>query len=85
LAGEEVFRDGSWNAGILDQRAALDWVQQNIHYFGGDPSKITIVGGSAGAASVTLQMVLKGGEENPPFRAAIPGEDKSPFQKQPIC
>ncbi|KAI1840393.1 hypothetical protein JX266_013401 [Neoarthrinium moseri] len=42
------------NAGLLDQRLAVEWVAKNIAAFGGNPSKLVIWGQSAGAASVGL-------------------------------
>ena len=72
------------NFGMLDQVQALKWVKENIEHFGGDPSKVTIFGLSAGATSVTLHLLspLSKGL----FHQAIAesGVDLSPFAIQPV-
>lgn len=47
------------NVGMFDQLLALDWVQQNIRRFGGDPDNVTLFGESAGAASVSLHLLSR--------------------------
>lgn len=46
-------REGSLNLGLRDQRLLFEWVRQNIGQFGGDESRVTLMGMSAGAHSVS--------------------------------
>jgi carboxylesterase type B len=50
------------NLGILDQRLALEWVQQHIHLFGGDPNRVTLMGESSGGGSIIYHIAA--GEKN---------------------
>ncbi|KIX92895.1 uncharacterized protein Z520_11371 [Fonsecaea multimorphosa CBS 102226] len=72
LSGPNVQSNGTANAGLLDQRMALEWVQQYIHLFGGDPKQVTVFGQSAGAGSIMHQITAYAGLKGPaPFQRAI--------------
>ncbi|KAJ7911455.1 alpha/beta-hydrolase [Mycena leptocephala] len=69
------------NVGLLDQRQALVFVQENIRAFGGDPSKVTIWGQSAGGGSVETHFVYPASQ--PLFRAGIADSSTGPFKNSP--
>ncbi|GJN78566.1 hypothetical protein PLIIFM63780_002060 [Purpureocillium lilacinum] len=64
-------KEGSENAGLKDQRLALEWVRKNIGVFGGDPDRITIFGQSSGGLSVGMQIMAYGGSKPVPFHQGI--------------
>ncbi|KAF8856046.1 alpha/beta-hydrolase, partial [Acephala macrosclerotiorum] len=64
---------GNVNAALHDQMLALQWVQDNIHLFGGSKDKITVVGQSAGAGSILHQTIAFGGSGRLLFSQAIIG------------
>ncbi|KAL0578095.1 hypothetical protein V5O48_003913 [Marasmius crinis-equi] len=79
--------NGDLNPGFLDQVEALRWVKANIESFGGDPSKVTINGESAGGGSVQHHLVAEEGE--PLFSGAIAqsvyrARTPTPEQQQPL-
>lgn len=73
LSGTKVaaHKDTDLNTGLLDQKAALEWIQKNIKKFGGDPKNVTIWGQSAGGGSVVAQTIATGNRGKKLFTKAM--------------
>lgn len=88
--GDDIFPG---NNGLKDQNSALKWIRKNIAPFGGDPSKITVFGQSAGGAATHLHMmspisrgmikrgISHSGTGLAPWTIAPPGEAKEQAHK----
>jgi len=71
LASKEIMNNGSLNNGLKDQRQALEWIQQNIVQFGGDPDHVVLAGASGGAGSVVNLLASYGGRNDNLFQGAV--------------
>ncbi|KAF2790457.1 alpha/beta-hydrolase [Melanomma pulvis-pyrius CBS 109.77] len=73
------------NVALLDQRAGLQWVQDNIHHFGGNKSRVTIYGESAGGYAVGLLVTSYAPSAPRPFNAAIMESGVYAYLPYPNC
>jgi carboxylesterase type B len=71
LAGKTMEEQGLPNAGLYDQRAVLQWVQDYIYLVGGNKSQVSVWGESAGAGSIMHHLVAQGGTQDPLFSKAV--------------
>jgi carboxylesterase type B len=71
LGGSTMEAEGLPNAGLWDQKAALQWTKDNIGLLGGDGNQITAMGESAGASSILHHLVMDGGKMDPLFRKVV--------------
>lgn len=79
LAGTTMEREGLPNAGLYDQRAVLQWIQDFVGLVGGDKTQVSAWGESAGASSILQHLTAFGGAQDPLFSRAILQSPASPF------
>ena len=71
------------NVGLHDVRAAMEWIAKYIHKFGGDKSKITVMGESAGGGVLLHTITANGGKGTPPpFQQVFIYPSPSPSAKE---
>ncbi|KAJ3359567.1 hypothetical protein HDU91_004894, partial [Kappamyces sp. JEL0680] len=63
LSGQQLSQESSLNAGLLDQAFVFQWVQMFIAKFGGDPTRVTALGQSAGAIAVGIHLAALAGRQ----------------------
>jgi carboxylesterase type B len=80
VLGFLVSKDQPGNQAILDQRMAMQWTQENIAKFGGNPNSVTLWGESAGAMSTAVHLVSPGSKGL--FHRAIMDSNVASFQYQ---
>ncbi|KAE8340607.1 hypothetical protein BDV24DRAFT_175116 [Aspergillus arachidicola] len=71
MASQDILDAGVANLGLKDQRIAMQWINENIEAFGGDPAKVTIWGESAGGGNVGYHATAYGGRDDGLFRGII--------------
>ncbi|KAI9163608.1 Secreted lipase [Paramyrothecium foliicola] len=69
--GATPIQANATSLGLADQRAALQWIQDNIHLVGGNPADVTVFGQSAGGGSIMHQITQYGGKRDPLFHRAM--------------